>query len=159
MNGTSTINLHNIALAIDLINSLLDVEILHLNPSDFGIATKYSGQTREIRKALWKAGLQDVKTGTTSVGTTEFWQGKEGKIMIVDFVRASNDRGSVGFLAKKERLNVLLTRQEQYLYVIGDMTCCDSDFAYATTEDPEDEPSLPEEPTAESLTAAALLEL
>ena len=95
-----------------------------------------------------------MQTGTTSVGTTEFWQGKEGKIIIVDFVRAGNDHGGLGFFAKKERLNVLLTRQEQHLLVIGDMTCCDSDYATAVAEEPEDEQS-PEEPAAESSTAAA----
>ena len=46
--------------------------------------------------------------------------------------RAGNDQGNLGFLSKKGCLNVLLTRQEQYLFVIGDITCCGSDFATAT---------------------------
>ena len=43
--------------------------------------------------------------------------------MIVDFVRAGNDHGSLGFLTKKERLNVLLSRQRMHLFVVGDTTC------------------------------------
>lgn len=61
--------------------------------------------------------------------------------MIVDFVRAGNDDGSLGFLAKNERLNVLLIRQEQHLFVIGDKKCCDSNFATALAKDPEVERS------------------
>ena len=57
---------------------------------------------------------------------TESWQGGELDVIFVDFVRAKNlDAGNLGFLTKKERLNVLLSRQEQFLFVIGDMECCD----------------------------------
>ncbi len=81
-------------------------DALGLHPSDFGIACPYSGQRRQLRNALVKARFREIP-----VGTTEYWQGKEAKLMIVDFVRARNDNGSLGFLVKKERLNVLLTRQ------------------------------------------------
>ena len=43
--------------------------------------------------------------------------------MIVELVRASSDQGSIGFLRKKERLNVLLTRQQEYYFVVGDLGC------------------------------------
>ena len=57
--------------------------------------------------------------------------------MFVDFVRAKNpDLGNLGFLTKKERLNVLLSRQEQFLVTIGDMECCDQ--ADVTIEPDED---------------------
>lgn len=53
--------------------------------------------------------------------------------MFVDLVRAGNDQGSLGFLSKKERLNVLLTRQNQHLFLVGDTTCCETDTAGAST--------------------------
>ena len=34
--------------------------------------------------------------------------------MIIDLIRASDDTGSIGFLRKKERLNVLLSRQQRW---------------------------------------------
>ena len=37
------------------------------------------------------------------------------------------DQGALGFLTKKERLNVLLTRQKIHLFVVGDITCCETD--------------------------------
>ena len=51
---------------------------------------------------------------------------------------ASNDHRSLGFLAKKEHRNVLLTRQEKRLFVIEDENCGGSDFAAALAEDIED---------------------
>lgn len=51
--------------------------------------------------------------------------------MVVDPVRAENDHGSLGFFRKKERLNLLLTRHTQHLFVVGDPTCCETDFAAA----------------------------
>ena len=65
----------------------------------FGIACPYSGQRRETRKALLKAGLQNIR-----VGTIEFWQGEEIDLMIMDLVHAGNDHGALDFLGKKERL-------------------------------------------------------
>ena len=68
--------------------------------------------------------------------------------MFVDLVRAKkNDLGALGFLAKKERLNVLLSRQQQLLFVVGDIKCCESSLetsqpaneSYATSE-PANEP-------------------
>ena len=82
-----------------------------MKASDFGIACPYSAQRREMRNALYKADIEGVLVFNIEVGTAEFWQGKESEIIIVDLVRAGNDYGDLGFLGKKERLNVLLTRQ------------------------------------------------
>ena len=108
-NGSSRVNYQNIAFIIDWMKKLLSKISLGLRSSDFGIACPYSGQRREMRKALVKARFGDVP-----VGTTEYWQGKEAKLTIVDLVRARNDNDSLGFLVKKERLNVLLARQQQH---------------------------------------------
>ena len=127
--GTSRVNFHNIAFIVDAVQTLLSVPYLELKASDFGIACPYSAQRREMRKALYKADIKGVSTFNVEVGTAGFWQEKESEIMIVDLVRAGNDHGDLGFLGKKERLNVLLTRQRQHLFVVGDATCCDADLA------------------------------
>ncbi|KAF6219473.1 hypothetical protein HO133_003940 [Letharia lupina] len=77
------------------------MEVLKSTPrsSHFGIACPYSDQRRETRKALLKAGLQNIR-----VGTIEFWQGEEIDLMIMDLVHAGNDHGALDFLGKKERL-------------------------------------------------------
>lgn len=128
-NGSSRVNAHNTAFIIDLIRTLLFEAKLGLTTADFGIATPYAGQVRSTRLAFQKANL-DIP-----IGTTEYWQGKEKPVMIVDFVRAGNDQGSLGFLTKKERLNVLLSRQQVQLFVVGDQTCL------APSSDPTAAPS------------------
>ena len=128
-NGSSRVNAHNTAFIIDLIRTLLIEAKLGLTTADFGIATPYAGQFRSTRLAFQKANL-DIP-----IGTTEYWQGKEKPVMIVDFVRAGNDQGSLGFLTKKERLNVLLSRQQVQLFVVGDQTCL------APSSDPTAAPS------------------
>ena len=40
--------------------------------------------------------------------------------MIVDLMRASNDHGELGFVSQSRHLNVLLSRQNQALVIVGD---------------------------------------
>ena len=141
-NGNSRINAHNISCTIGTIRKHLAKLNLRLGPVNFGIASPYSAQQREARKALWKAGLGDIK-----VGTAEHWQGKEADIMFVDLVRAGNDHGDLCFVSKKERLDVLLSRQKQMLFAVGDTTCCDTGAVPPETEETNDEPPT-EEATA-----------
>lgn len=138
-NGSSRVNPHNTSFIVSIIERLLANSRL-LSPNDFGIATPYAAQRRVTRKALAKAGFGNVR-----VGTVEYWQGEEAPIMIVDIVRAGNDNGDLGFLREKERLNVVLSRQKQHLFVVGDTTCCDTGYpTVAAAETQEDEEAGPD---------------
>lgn len=53
----------------------------------------------------------------------------------MDLVRVGNDYGDPGFVSEKEYLNALLTQQRQLLFVVGDMTCCDTVFAAVDLHD------------------------
>ena len=59
----------------------------------------------------------------TLVGTTEWWQGDRSPYVIVDHVRATNDKAALGFLLDHRRLNVLLSRQQQVFVINGDRGC------------------------------------
>ena len=84
------------------------------------------------------------------MGVTESWQGADLDVVFVDFVRAKNpDLGNLGFLAKKERLNVLLFRQEQFLFVVRDMHCCEHSTVPAITAEPDENAAEPDENAAE----------
>ncbi|KAL9136699.1 MAG: hypothetical protein Q9175_002098 [Cornicularia normoerica] len=87
-------------------------------------------------RTLCKPGIQDIR-----VATTESWQDKKADLVVVDPVRAKNDHGSLGFFRKKERLNLLLTRHTQHLFVVGDPTCCETDFAAANLPVEASEPT------------------
>jgi superfamily I DNA and/or RNA helicase len=52
-------------------------------------------------------------------------QGSEADVVVVSFVR-SNARGSVGFLADFQRLNVALTRARHHLVLVGDASFLES---------------------------------
>jgi hypothetical protein len=52
------------------------------------------------------------------VATVDNFQGEEAKIIIVSLVR-SNDRQNVGFLKTTNRINVLLSRAQHGMYLIG----------------------------------------
>ena len=114
--GTSVINLHNIAVVIELIQQVLKASILtHV---DIGVGTPYAAQVEEYNHALRGLGIHGLQ-----VGVTEFWQGNQAIFMIVDLVRAGNDQGSNGFTSDAKHLNVLCSRQQQALVIVGDSRC------------------------------------
>ncbi len=53
-----------------------------------------------------------------NVKTIDSWQGREIDYVIFSAVRCNN-RGSVGFLDNKRRINVSLTRAKHGLIIIG----------------------------------------
>ena len=141
--GTLRLNVFNVSAALDLTVALV-TEVEGCTPRDIGIATGYAAQVDLYFASLRRVAeaFPDQDWDMVTVGTTEYWQGKEAPVMLVDFVRAENDNGKVGFMNKKQRLNVLITRQQQGLFIIED---CESVSLYrdapplelAQEEDPE----------------------
>jgi hypothetical protein len=66
------------------------------------------------RKPLEKKKLSEL----LRIATVDNFQGEESKIIIVSLVR-SNKRKKVGFLKTKNRINVLLSRGQHGMYLIG----------------------------------------
>ncbi|KAF1946092.1 NFX1-type zinc finger-containing protein 1 [Clathrospora elynae] len=66
------------------------------------------------RKPLEKKKLSEL----LRVATVDNFQGEEAKIIIVSLVR-SNERRNVGFLKTTNRINVLLSRAQHGMYLIG----------------------------------------
>lgn len=66
------------------------------------------------RKPLQRKKLSDL----LRVATVDNFQGEEAKIIIVSLVR-SNKQGKVGFLKTTNRVNVLLSRAQHGMYLIG----------------------------------------
>ncbi|RUS17586.1 P-loop containing nucleoside triphosphate hydrolase protein [Endogone sp. FLAS-F59071] len=91
---------------------------------DIGIIAPYRKQVAKIKKALQLSKLPDVKDIT--VGTTEFFQGSERRIVIVSTVRSRQDmikfdlRSGLGFIGDGKRFNVAMTRAMAILCVVGD---------------------------------------
>lgn len=66
------------------------------------------------RRPLQKKQLSEL----LRIATVDNFQGEEAKIIIVSLVR-SNDKKKVGFLRTPNRINVLLSRAQQGMYLIG----------------------------------------
>ncbi|KAK4049864.1 hypothetical protein OIV83_003920 [Microbotryomycetes sp. JL201] len=81
--------------------------------SAISIVSPYNAQVAILAKTI-KTRWPDIE-----VGSVDGLQGRENDVVIISLVR-SNDRGEVGFLAEKRRLNVAMTRPRRQLIVIGD---------------------------------------
>ena len=81
-----------------------------------GVVAPYRAQLAELRNAL--RGIN----GDVEVSTVDAFQGREKDIVIVSCVRAPShgrDVESIGFLADRHRLNVLLSRARLACWVVG----------------------------------------
>lgn len=117
--------------------------------TDIAVLTPYSGQLHKLRTALnnefdislndrdeetlAREGFESTsdEDGTANavvqrkrlieslrLATVDNFQGEEAKVVIVSLVR-SNSQGRVGFLRTKNRINVLLSRAQHGMYLIG----------------------------------------
>ncbi|NXN29358.1 SETX helicase, partial [Nycticryphes semicollaris] len=81
-----------------------------------GIITPYSAQKRKIQEQLDRV-FKNNSPG--EVDTVDAFQGREKDCIIVTCVRANNTKGSIGFLASLQRLNVTITRARFSLFILG----------------------------------------
>jgi len=89
-------------------------------PSDIAVITPYNAQVGELRTRL-SGSYPDLE-----IGSVDGFQGREKEAVIISLVR-SNDRGDVGFLADRRRLNVAVTRARRHVTIIGDSATVSND--------------------------------
>ncbi|OXB69086.1 hypothetical protein ASZ78_009562 [Callipepla squamata] len=83
-----------------------------------GIITPYSAQKKKIQEELDRA-FKNNSPG--EVDTVDAFQGREKDCIIVTCVRANSSKGSIGFLASLQRLNVTITRARFSLFILGSL--------------------------------------
>jgi len=89
---------------------------------DIGIITPYRKQADLIRKQFHSLGRGF--SGIT-VGTTENFQGREYKVIIISTVRSAREnlthdiKFRLGFLQNEKRLNVAISRSISLMYIVG----------------------------------------
>ncbi len=135
--GSKRGSLQNAAEA-DLIVSLLKrcsehepfLNWINTQPSDLqaiGVICAYAAQLELVRKKLQLESLPEAFRRTVKVDTIDSYQGKENLIVLVSLVRNNadgvKDRGTPtinpGFMAKKNRINVALSRAMDRLVIVG----------------------------------------
>ncbi|MFT6747209.1 MAG: ATP-dependent RNA/DNA helicase IGHMBP2 [Glaciecola sp.] len=98
------------------------------NKLSIGIITPYRAQVDCITQAIDDAGLSDGLKKQIKVNTVDSFQGQERDVIYISLVR-SNDKGEIGFLSDKRRMNVAMTRAKKKLVIIGDSaTICRNEF-------------------------------
>ena len=78
----------------------------------------YRPQVAEIERKI-RATYGDLASIDVEVKTVDAVQGREADVVLYSVTR-SNDRGEIGFLASRQRINVALSRARDALVVIGD---------------------------------------
>ncbi|KAJ3337221.1 hypothetical protein HDU93_001411, partial [Gonapodya sp. JEL0774] len=108
--GGSKYNEHEIEICVAHVRSLISTG---LQPGQICIISPYSAQVERIQ-AITRESWPNLE-----VGTVDGFQGREKEAVVVSCVR-SNEKGIVGFLAERRRMNVALTRARRHLCVVGD---------------------------------------
>jgi superfamily I DNA and/or RNA helicase/serine/threonine protein kinase len=89
---------------------------------EVAILTGYTAQRRLINQRL-NSELESLQALHIECNTVDAFQGREADISIYSVTR-SNNRGELGFLKKRERLNVALSRGRIGLVIVGDHYFC-----------------------------------
>lgn len=92
-----------------------------------GVICAYAAQLELVRQKLQTESLPEVFRRTVKVDTIDSYQGKENLIVLLSLVRNNadgiKDRGAStinpGFMAKKNRINVALSRAMDRLVIVG----------------------------------------
>ncbi|NXY83409.1 SETX helicase, partial [Alcedo cyanopectus] len=108
-------NPQEVKLVMELIRTIKekrkDLGLRHI-----GIITPYSAQKKKIQEQLDRVFRSN---SPVEVDTVDAFQGREKDCIIVTCVRANTTKGSIGFLASLQRLNVTITRARFSLFILG----------------------------------------
>ncbi|KFQ28211.1 putative helicase senataxin, partial [Merops nubicus] len=108
-------NPQEVKLVMELIRTIKEKR-KDLGLRRIGIITPYSAQKKRIQEQLDKV-FRNNSPG--EVDTVDAFQGREKDCIIVTCVRANSTKGSIGFLASLQRLNVTITRAKFSLFILG----------------------------------------
>ncbi|KFO82487.1 putative helicase senataxin, partial [Cuculus canorus] len=108
-------NPQEVKLVMELIRTMKEKR-KDLGLRRIGIITPYSAQKKKIQQQLDRE-FQNNSPG--EVDTVDAFQGREKDCIIVTCVRANSTKGSIGFLASIQRLNVTITRARFSLFILG----------------------------------------
>ncbi len=116
--GASKQNMDEAGLAVRVVDMLLSGgDIL---PSEIGVVTPYSGQVRLLNDLFESAGgrEENERYHGLEIKTVDGYQGREKEVIVLSAVRA-NEKGEMGFLTDRRRLNVAITRARRGLILLG----------------------------------------
>lgn len=112
-----------------VVKSYLDTLLARdVDPTDIGVITPYHKQRRHLR-AMCSNAAEGIE-----VGTIEYFQGLEKRVIIVSTVRSRQQSGitndlkcALGFLGNCQRTNVALSRTKSLLILVGNLSLLSTD--------------------------------
>eukprot|EP01103_Thecamoeba_quadrilineata_P009608 TRINITY_DN1939_c0_g2_i1.p1 TRINITY_DN1939_c0_g2~~TRINITY_DN1939_c0_g2_i1.p1 ORF type:complete len:774 (+),score=120.79 TRINITY_DN1939_c0_g2_i1:41-2362(+) len=105
------------------INCLLEWSAI--SPGEIGIIAPYRKQVQKIRSWIHSEREQRPELGRICVGTTENFQGKEMKVIVMTMVRSNavylpqDAKFQLGFCTCPKRTNVAISRARSLLIIVG----------------------------------------
>ena len=116
--GASKQNMDEAALAVRVVDMLLSGG--DISPNQIGVVTPYSGQVRLLNDLFESAGGREEheRYHGLEIKTVDGYQGREKEVIVLSSVRA-NEKGEMGFLTDRRRLNVAITRARRGLILLG----------------------------------------
>ncbi|XP_055384594.1 putative helicase mov-10-B.1 [Condylostylus longicornis] len=117
MYSHSLFNLKEVNIVMEYVKKLMYFHIngRKIKEEDIGVISPYRKQNIIIREELNKRKWYKIATGSV-----ETFQGQEKPVIIISTVRSQvSDRQGVGFLVNEKRLNVMLTRAQALLIIVG----------------------------------------
>lgn len=119
--STSTYNIAEVHMTVELLNKLekfyADKKIDH--KVSVGVVCLYQLQVNKIRLFLKKKGIS-FKYISVDINTVDRFQGKEKEIIISNLVRT---RSYSSHIKSFERINVMFSRAQKVLFIMGDIDC------------------------------------
>lgn len=114
MNSKSLLNENEATQVLLYVTEILrnGINGFEIAQTDIGIVSPYAAQVHYIKNIFRKCSLYDIE-----VGSAEQFQGREKLIMILSTVRSFTS--TVGFLDNPRRMNVLLSRAQAILIIVG----------------------------------------
>jgi helicase MOV-10 len=108
----SSFNTGEIKIVKFYVDLLLNAGVngVKVSAEDIGIVSPYKAQLNKLKETFLHA--KDVE-----IGTAEYYQGREKKIIVISTVKSGIT--SVGFLKNEKRLNVCITRAKSLLIIVG----------------------------------------
>ncbi|XP_058076289.1 uncharacterized protein LOC131224868 [Magnolia sinica] len=115
--GSSFKNMVEVAVVVQIVRSLFKSWQGTGQSLSIGVVSPYSAQVNAIQGRIAKQ--YESRSGfSVKVKSIDGFQGGEEDVIILSTVRSSS-KGSVGFLANRNRTNVALTRARHSLWILG----------------------------------------
>ncbi|KAK4144578.1 RNA dependent RNA polymerase-domain-containing protein [Dichotomopilus funicola] len=87
-------------------------------PQTIAVLTPYAKQAELLKRLLSDLQTASMSDTTVEVSSIDGFQGREADIVVLVTVRC-NEKGNIGFLGDRRRMNVALTRAKAGLVVVG----------------------------------------